>query len=167
MIIFRTKLINNDLSHKSKQTLYILVKFFIERMFSQRRNISQNDKFHPCTCYCHIHSSQVIQETDLSFLIGPYKTYKYHIALLSLETIHGIDCNILAIRLEPCILAYQLTEILHLCLVWGNHPHIYALVKEAFAAYLLYILLQFAYREFGFLLVYTTIILAYCLFIRP
>ena len=137
MIIFCTKLINNNLSYKSKQTFYILAKFLIERMFRQCCNISQNDKFHPCTCNSNVHSSQVIQETDLSFLIGPYKTYKYHIALLSLETIHGIDCNILAIRLEPCILAYQLTEILHLCLVWGNHPHIYALVKEAFATYLL------------------------------
>ena len=90
MIIFRTKLINNDLSHKSKQTLYILVKFFIERMFCQRRNISQDNQFHSGTRYRHVHSSEVVQETYLTFLICPYKTDKYHVALLSLKTIYGI-----------------------------------------------------------------------------
>ena len=148
MIIFCTKLINNDLSHKSKQTLYILVKFFIERMFCQRRNISQDNQFHSGTRYRHVHSSEVVQETYLTFLICPYKTDKYHVALLSLKTIYGIDSNILAIRLEPCILAYQLAEILYLSLIWRNHSHVYTFVKEAFASYLLYVFLQFSNGKF-------------------
>ena len=82
---------NKAIYYKLNKTFYVFIKFLIKRMFRQCCHITKNYKFHSGTCYCHIHSPKVVQETYLSFFICPYKTYQYNITFLSLETINGID----------------------------------------------------------------------------
>ena len=137
---------NKALPYKLNKGFYILIQLLIERMFRKCCHITKNYKFHSGTCYCHIHSPKVVQETYLSFFICPYKTYQYNITFLSLETINGIDCYKLPIWLEPCVLTYQQPEILYLSLIRRYNTYVNTLVEETFTPYFVYILFQFAYK---------------------
>ena len=109
-------------------------------MSGKRRNIAQNNKFHPCTGYGNIHSPEVIKESYLSFFVCADKTYKYHVSFLTLKAIYSIYCYVLTVWFEIRILFKQLTQILNLCLVWGNDSYINLFVKETLAAYFLDVL---------------------------
>ena len=80
-------------------------------MLSKRRSISQDDELHPGACYRHIHASQVVQETYLTILVGTDQTDENHIAFLTLESVHRIDGDLRAERLEEGVLADELTEV--------------------------------------------------------
>ena len=42
-------------------------------MTGHRRGITEDDQLHSGTGDGHIHTTQVTQETDLSFVVGPYQ----------------------------------------------------------------------------------------------
>lgn len=60
-------------------------------MFRKCCRIAQNHEFHSCPRDSDIHSSKVIQKSDLSILIRPYETDKNNIPFLPLKAVNGVD----------------------------------------------------------------------------
>ena len=79
-------------------------------MLGERRSIPQDDELHPRPRNRHIHPSQVVQETDLSVLVGTYQADEDDVTLLTLETIHRIDGYQSSEWLEEGIPLDELTE---------------------------------------------------------
>ena len=125
-------------------------------MLGKRRSISQNNELHSSTSNRHIHTAQIIQETDLSVLIGTNQTNQNHIPFLTLKAIHGVYRDVVTERFKESILLDQLTEVLHLCLVRRNETEIDTLVQQAFLANLVDLFLQFLDAEVCFSLVDTS-----------
>ena len=105
-------------------------------MLGKRRSIPQDDELHPGPRNRHIHPSQVVQETDLSVLVGTHQADEDDIPFLTLETIHRIDGYQPPEGLEEGISLDELTEVLHLCLVGRNEAEVDAFFQQAFLAYL-------------------------------
>ena len=130
-------------------------------MTSHRRGIAQDDEFHAGTGDGDIHSAEVAEESDLSFIVGTHEGDEDDIALLSLEAIDGIHADETAIGLEELTLLEQATKILHLGTIRRDNAHIDALVEDALLADLLEITLEREQRQFGLGLVDTAKALAH------
>lgn len=117
-------------------SLHILPQFLVERMLRHRLFVAQDDELHAGTRHRHVHAAQVFQETDLSFVIGPHQGDENHVALLSLESVHRVDADQAAVRLEELILLDELLEVLHLSTIGRDDSHVDSLVYYALLAYL-------------------------------
>ena len=83
-------------------------------MAGHRRGITQDDEFHAGTGDGNIHTAEVAEEPNLSFIVGSHQRDEDDITLLPLETINGIHANQVAIRLEELPFLEQSSQILHL-----------------------------------------------------
>ena len=117
-------------------SLHILPQFLVERMLRHRVFVAKDDELHAGTCHRHVHAAQVFQESDLSFVIGPHQGDEDHVALLSLESVHRVDADQAAVRLEELILLDELLQILHLGTIRRNDAHVDALTQYPLLAYL-------------------------------
>ena len=68
----------------------IIIEFFIKCVPGKGGSVSQDHQFHTGTGDRYVHAPQVVQETDLSILVGPYQTDQDDIAFLPLETVNGM-----------------------------------------------------------------------------
>ena len=73
------------------QALDVFVQLFVESMFRQRGGIAQDDELHAGAGDGHIHAAQVVEETDLPFFVGAHQADEDNVALLPLESVHGVD----------------------------------------------------------------------------
>ena len=117
-------------------SLHILPQFLVERMLRHGVFVAQDDELHAGTRHRHVHAAQVFQESDLSLVIGPHQGDEDHVALLSLESVHRIDADQAAVRLEELILLDEPLEVLHLSTIGRDDSHVDALVYYALLAYL-------------------------------
>ena len=106
------------------QALDISIQLFVESMSGQCRSISQYNQLHTGTSNSYIHTTQIIQKTNLPFFIGTHQTDENNITLLPLKAIDRIDGYRLPVRLEKGIIPNQPAQILHLCLVRRNQTDI-------------------------------------------
>ena len=83
-------------------------------MLCQGRGISQDNQFHASSCNRDVHTPEVVQETDVSLLVGTYQADHDHIPFLSLKTVYRMDCNQFAERFEKSIPFDQAADILYL-----------------------------------------------------
>lgn len=117
-------------------SLHILPQFLIEGVLRHGVFVAQDDELHAGTRHRHVHAAQVFQESDLSFVIGPHQGDEDHVAFLSLESVHRVDADQAAVRLEELILLDEPLEVLHLSTIGRDDSHIDALVYYALLAYL-------------------------------
>ena len=80
------------------QHMAILANMFDELAVETRLGksccIAQNDEFHAGTSDGNIHTAQVVEESDATFVISSYHRNQYHVTFLPLEPIHRIDRNV-------------------------------------------------------------------------
>ena len=117
-------------------SLHILPQFLVERMLRHGVFVAQDDELHAGTRHRHVHAAQVFQESDLSFVIGPHQGDEDHVALLSLESVHRVDADQAAVRLEELILLDEPLGVLHLSTIGRDDSHVDSLVYNALFAYL-------------------------------
>ena len=79
--------------------------------------IAQDDEFHAGTGHGYIHSAQVGQEANLSFVVASDKTYHDDVTLLSLKAIDGVDRDEMVERLEERCATDKLAQVLDLSFV--------------------------------------------------
>ena len=89
------------------QPLHILIQFLIERMVGHGGLIAKDNEFHAGAGDGDIHSPQVTEESYLPFIVGTDERDEDDIALLSLESIHGVDSDETAIGLEEFSFLHQ------------------------------------------------------------
>ena len=65
---------------------------------------AHDDEFHTGPGHGHIHAAQVLEESDLALLIGPYQGNDDDVTFLPLESVNGVDGDKAAERLEKAIL---------------------------------------------------------------
>ena len=63
----------------------------VEWMASESGGIAEYDELHASPSYGDIHTSQVVEKTDVSLLICTHHADKYHITLLTLKAIYSVD----------------------------------------------------------------------------
>lgn len=124
-------------------------------------HVAEDDELHPRPCYGHVHAAEVLQETDLSVIVGAHEGYEYHVAFLSLKAVNGVYRYQMTVWLEELALLYQSAQILHLCAVGGDYAHVYPLFQCALLANLREIPLQRSQCQFCLVLVYAAETLAY------
>ena len=86
------------------QRLNVFIELAVERMAGHGLGIAKDDEFHAGTGNGHVHAAQVAQEANLSFVVGTYQRDDDDVALLSLETVDGVDGDETAERLEVLFL---------------------------------------------------------------
>lgn len=59
-------------------------------MLCQGRSVSQDDQLHAGTGDRDVHTTKIVQETDISLIIGTDQADHDHIAFLSLEAVHRV-----------------------------------------------------------------------------
>ena len=69
--------------------------------------VAHYDKLHACPRDGHVHTAQVVQESDLPVLVAPHQTNEDDIAFLSLEPVYGVYAQQVAIGFEKGIPAEQ------------------------------------------------------------
>ena len=62
----------------------------VEWMTSESGGIAEYDELHASPSYGDIHTSQVVEEADVSLLICTHHTDEYHVTLLTLKAIYGV-----------------------------------------------------------------------------
>ena len=105
-------------------------------MLRHRVLVAQDDELHAGSRHRHVHTTEVFQESYLSFIVGTYQGDENHVALLSLETIHRVDADETAVRLEEFILLDEFLEILHLSTIRRNDAYVDAIAQHTLLAYL-------------------------------
>lgn len=66
--------------------------------------MAQQDQFHPGSGHGYVHPAQVVEKSDVSFLIGADHTDDDDVAFLALKTVYRVDGDRLTERLEIRIL---------------------------------------------------------------
>ena len=117
-------------------SLHIFPQFLVEGMLRHGVFVAQDDELHAGTRHRHVHAAQVFQETDLAFIVGTHQRDEDHVALLSLESVHRVDADQAAVRLEELILLDEPLEVLHLSTIGRDDSYVDALVYYALLAYL-------------------------------
>lgn len=115
--------------------------------------VAQDDELHAGAGDGHVHAAQVAQEAYLALVVGAHEAYEYHVALLALEAVDGVDRNQVAVGLEIGRAAHQAAQQLHLGAVGRDDAHVDALVEHVLAAYLLKVVVQGVEREQGLVVV--------------
>ena len=130
-------------------------------MSCQRGGVTQDDEFHPCAGYRHVHPSQVAQESYLTLVVGTHQRYYYHVAFLSLESVNGVHGDEVTVGFEELVFLYQPPQILHLCAVGRYYAYVDALVEQPLFAYLAEVGYESGDGELGFLSVDAAEVLAH------
>ena len=86
----------------------------IERVLRHSFPVSENNYFHSCPGNGDIHSTQVSQETNLSFIIAAHQGNNDNVSLLTLETIDGVNANLTTEGFKELFFHQQSPQILHL-----------------------------------------------------
>ena len=146
--------------------LHILPQFLVERMLRHRVLVAQDDELHAGSRHRHVHAAKVFQETNLAFIVGTHQRDENHVSFLPLETIHRVDADEAAVRLEEFILLDELLQILHLGTVRRNDAYVDALTQYPLLAYLGEVFRQGEQGKLGFCLVDTPETLAHKLFLE-
>ena len=141
--------------------LHILPQFLVERMLRHRVLVAQDDELHAGSRHRHVHAAKVFQETDLAFIVGTYQRDENHVSFLTLETIHRVDADEAAVRLEEFILLDELLQILHLGTIRRNDAYVNALLQNSLLADLGEVFRQSEQGKLGFRLVDTPETLAH------
>lgn len=105
----------------------------VEGVAGEGGGVAEDDEFHAGAGDCHVHASEVAQEADFAVVVGAHEADEYHIALLPLKSIYGVDRNQVSVRLEKLGGSHHLAQKLHLRAVGRNDAHVDALVKYVFA----------------------------------
>lgn len=117
-------------------SLHIFPQFLVEGMLRHGVFVAQDDELHAGTRHRHVHAAQVFQETYLAFIVGTHQRDEDHVALLSLESVHRVDADQAAVRLEELIFLDEPLEVLHLSTIGRDDSYVDALVYYALLAYL-------------------------------
>lgn len=86
-------------------------------MTGQCGRIAQDDKFHAGTRDGDIHPAQVVEKTNLAFLIGTDQADDDDVAFLALETIDCVHADEMFVRSEEASSLEQAAQVLHLSLI--------------------------------------------------
>ena len=105
-------------------------------MLRHRVLVAQDDELHAGSRHRHVHAAKVFQETDLAFIVGTHQGDENHVSFLTLETIHRVDADEAAVRLEELILLDELLQILHLGTIRRNDAYVDAFAQYPLLAYL-------------------------------
>ena len=105
-------------------------------MLRHRVLVAQDDELHAGSRHRHVHAAEVFQESYLSLVIGTYQRDENHVSFLPLETVHRVDADETAVRLEELILLDELLQILHLGTIRRNDAHVDAIAQPPLLAYL-------------------------------
>ena len=133
--------------------LHILPQFLVERMLRHRVFIAEDDELHAGSRHRHVHATEVFQETNLSLIIRTHQGDEDHVSFLPLETVHRVDADETAVRLEELILLDELLQILHLGTIRRNDAHVDAIAQHPLLAYLGEVFRQGEQGKFSFRLV--------------
>ena len=107
----------------------------VEGMAGEGGHIAEDDELHPGTGDCHVHAAEITEETYLSVVIAAHEGDDYHVALLSLESIHRVDGDEMTEGLEILKLEDKPTKQLHLCPIRRNYSHVDTLIEDTLLAY--------------------------------
>ena len=67
------------------------VEASVEGVAGEGGGVAENDEFHAGASDSHVHASEVAQEADFAVVVGAHEADEYHVALLPLESIYGVD----------------------------------------------------------------------------
>lgn len=104
----------------------------VEGVAGEGGGVAEDDEFHTGAGDCHVHASEVAQEADFAVVVGAHEADEYHIALLPLESIYGVDRNQVSVGFEKLGGSHHFTQKLHLSAVGRYDAHIDALVEHVF-----------------------------------
>ena len=82
-----------------------MLQAFVEGVSAQGWRVADDDEFHACSGDCHIHAAEVGEETNLSLLVLTNHGDEDDVALLSLESVHGVNGDERAQRFPVGVLA--------------------------------------------------------------
>ena len=82
-----------------------MLQTLVEGMSAQGGGVADDDEFHACPGDGHVHAAEVGEEAHLSLLVLPHHGDEDDVALLSLETVYGVDGNEVAQRFPIGVLA--------------------------------------------------------------
>ena len=135
-------------------------------MLGHRILVAQDDELHAGSRHRHVHAAEVFQETNLSFIIGTHQGDEDYVSFLALETIHRVDADQTAVRLEELILLDELLQILYLGTIRRNDAYVDALAQYTLLADLGEVFCQGEQGKLGFRLVDTPETLAHKLLLE-
>ena len=105
----------------------------VEGVAGEGGGVAEDDEFHAGARDSHVHASEVAQEADFAVVVGAHEADEYHVALLPLESIYGIDRNQVSVGFEKLGGSHHFTQKLHLRAVGRNDAHVDALVEHVLA----------------------------------
>lgn len=143
------------------EPFHILPQFLVERMLGHRILVAQDDELHAGSRHRHVHAAEVFQKTDLTFIVRTDQGDEDYVSFLALETIHRVDADQAAVRLEELILLDELLQILHLGTIRRNDAYVNALLQNSLLADLGEVFRQSEQGKLGFRLVDTPETLAH------
>lgn len=76
------------------------MQLFVEIIETQRCLVAKDNELHPGACDGNVHAAKVAQETDIAFGIVSDQGNQDDVALLSLESVNGVDGNQAPVRFE-------------------------------------------------------------------
>ena len=79
----------------------------VETVLGEGPAVADDDDLHAGAGDGDVHTPQVAQEAYLPFVVVAYHADDYHVALLSLETVDGVDADLVA---EAAVEALHLEE---------------------------------------------------------
>ena len=119
-----------------------------------------DDKFHAGAGHGYVHAAQVAEKAYVAVVVAADKGDDDDVALLTLETIDGVDGNQVAEGFKKGSSLDESPEILHLCAIWRNKTYVNALVEKTLPPYLLYIVAKGQHGEECFVAVYPAMALS-------
>ena len=84
------------------------MQLFVEIIETQRCLVTKDNELHPGACDGNVHAAKVAQETDIALGIVSDQGNQYDVALLSLESVNGVDGNQTPVRFEERLLFHHL-----------------------------------------------------------
>ena len=98
--------------------------------------VTEDDEFHPCSCHCHIHATQVGEESYLPVFVASDEGDEDDVAFLSLKAVNGLHRDDITEGFEGRSAAYLLTYVVGLNPVGRNDAHVKTLFEETLPSYL-------------------------------
>lgn len=74
-----------------RQTNDLGVEAAEERVVREGGGVAYDYEFHTGACHRYVHAAKVAEETDLPGVVAAHKGDDYHVTLLTLKTVNGIN----------------------------------------------------------------------------
>ena len=123
------------------------MQLFVEIVETQRCLVAKDNELHPGACDGDVHAAKVAQETDIALGIVSDQGNQDDVALLSLESVNGVDGNQTPVRFEERLLFHHLAQILHLGAIWRDDAYVNMLLQDTLLANLLKVKFQYGQCE--------------------